>query len=178
MSNWQKESPQSRAAGGGYVSNRKQHTSGRKAAASGKKLEMTPAEKSAVVPAAFEVRKAQLATVRGSVDLLREDLEEQLYRLPPKELRRRAEAQLSAAAHVHSPRKDDAQFDLGKKVAKKTQDPLGNPTMTIREVCHTFSKSKATVYRWIEEGKLVKAGTPGSVRTDSVIRLLQPPPEQ
>ncbi len=68
--------------------------------------------------------------------------------------------------------------DRASRVAKKLEEPKGNPTMTVNEAAHAFGKSKATIYRWIEEGKLDKSGAPGRVLTESVMRRLKPPSEQ
>lgn len=81
-------------------------------------------------------------------------------------------------AVAHTIEANVSEASVSDRVAKKLRNPSGNPTMTIAEVMQVFSKSKATIYRWIEEGKLSRANIPGRIRTDSVIPLVESPPEQ
>jgi excisionase family DNA binding protein len=62
---------------------------------------------------------------------------------------------------------------IAKRVARTLGDPKGHPSMTIEEVASALVKSKPTIYRWIETGKLPGCNVPGRVPTKSVLRLLR-----
>jgi hypothetical protein len=52
----------------------------------------------------------------------------------------------------------------GEQVA----DPISYPTMTVGAVQQLFHKSRSTLYRWLDEGKLKRAAmgaTPGKRRS-------------
>ncbi len=75
---------------------------------------------------------------------------------------------------------DDSEI-LAKRVAKKLANPAGNPTMTVEEVAHAFSKSKSAIYRWVDEGKKLGLigkpltwldSAPGRISTELVRRIL------
>jgi len=64
---------------------------------------------------------------------------------------------------------------LARCVARKLKDPDGNPVMTVEEVAFACSKSKSTIYRWVDEGKLHCArGVKGRIPTKEVKKLLEP----
>lgn len=88
------------------------------------------------------------------------------------------------AANISTPevnakkRSDDSNL-LAARVAKKLDDPAGNPTMTVEQVSFAFSVSKQTIYRWIDKG--LKQGPDrvqltwaahGKIRTELVRRAL------
>ena len=75
------------------------------------------------------------------------------------------------------PTNDLAISALAEDVARKLQNPMGNPTMSVREVAHALTRSAATVYRYVDEGKLEFTGSKGRIRTSSVKTLLEKSPE-
>jgi transcriptional regulator with XRE-family HTH domain len=63
---------------------------------------------------------------------------------------------------------------LAERVARKLDNPKGNPVMTVEEVAFVFERSPKTIYRWIDEGKLHCSNAPGRILTSSVLALLRP----
>ncbi len=73
---------------------------------------------------------------------------------------------------------------LAAHIAKKLNDPAGNPTMTVEQVAHAFSASKATIYRWIDKGRRLGPdkiqltwAAHGKIPTDLVQRTLAHKPK-
>jgi len=94
---------------------------------------------------------------------------------------KRAESTVPTGASSKSDNEREDRGRLDKRVARKRHDPSGNPTMTVSEVAHAFSKSESTIYRWITEGKeLGPAKIPltwsesgrGRISTALVLRIL------
>lgn len=63
--------------------------------------------------------------------------------------------------------------DLSDRVAKKLNNPNGNPLMTVAEVAWALGKSKSSIYRFLDEGKLSWSKVHGRISTDTVRALLQ-----
>ena len=45
--------------------------------------------------------------------------------------------------------------------------------MSVEEVAFVFMKSRATIYRWLEEGKLARPKAGGRILTRSVLAFLR-----
>lgn len=63
---------------------------------------------------------------------------------------------------------------VGDRVAIKLKNPQGNPTLSVEETAHVLGRSKPTIYRYLNEGKLVWSETRGRILTASVKSLLKP----
>jgi hypothetical protein len=93
---------------------------------------------------------------------------------------------LAAAGDVPIPAKKGREQNgdqplLAARIAKKLNDPAGNPTMTVEQVAFAFSVSKQTIYRWIDKGfKQGREGIQltwaahGKIPTALVLRVLRP----
>jgi len=74
-------------------------------------------------------------------------------------------------------KKKKGRDSLAEDVAKKLQDPGGHPFMSVQEVAFAVGKSTATIYRWLDTGKLARSHVAGRVPTDAVKRLFEKPTE-
>jgi hypothetical protein len=103
------------------------------------------------------------------------DLEWKLVRLDNQRRRQQDE---QATSSVGSKLEIDG---LKASAQEKLRDPKANPVMTLGETRALFGKSRSSIYRWIEEGKLKRAALgrkPGErssvlILTTSVLRALQ-----
>jgi hypothetical protein len=66
---------------------------------------------------------------------------------------------------------------LAEDVAKKFKNPDGYRTMSVQEVAFVFEKSPATIYRWLDTGKLPRSRVAGRISTHFVKRLFEKPTE-
>jgi excisionase family DNA binding protein len=62
---------------------------------------------------------------------------------------------------------------MAERVAKVLEKPAGYPTMSVEEVAHALHRSKPTIYRYVEEGKLNWVASKGRIATASVKALLE-----
>ncbi len=62
---------------------------------------------------------------------------------------------------------------LEPTLCEKVANPALCPTMTVTEVAQVLKKSRSTVYRYLDEGKLTRARLRGAILTTSVASLLK-----
>jgi excisionase family DNA binding protein len=63
-------------------------------------------------------------------------------------------------------------------VADKLCAPEKFRLLTVAEAAEAFGVSKATIYRWQDEGKLKRSSIPGRIHTKSVLNLLDNDPDE
>jgi excisionase family DNA binding protein len=72
-----------------------------------------------------------------------------------------------------SKRKPAQDDHLTESVEKRLQNEKAFPLMSVEEVAFVFMKSRATIYRWLEEGKLARPKAGGRILTRSVLAFLR-----
>jgi helix-turn-helix protein len=62
---------------------------------------------------------------------------------------------------------------VAERVARAIKNPAGYPKMSVEEVAHALHRSRATIYRHVNEGKLKWTGSKGRIATSSVKALCE-----
>jgi len=104
-----------------------------------------------------DVEKAFNATYRGGSSSSREQ--------EPNEIDRKAKVPDKSA-----PEAPNESAALARRVADIRDDPRHNPQMSVAEAACMLQRSKSTVHRLVEEGKLVSKR--GRIVTSSVLKYL------
>lgn len=109
--------------------------------------------------------RQNLAEERERLLMSVRDLEQQIARMAT--VRQSTRPATKPAVRPVAPLQDEAdEKSVSIRVARKLADPEGSPSMTVREAMQALSISKATTYRWLNEGRLkrVSLNKPGETR--------------